>query len=498
MKTLKELQEEQIHFGARKRVNPPYHRPLGSRPTKPDEPVKPKVAEEIEQVDELKLFATTQELKKREFEARKAKLLAKAKADRTSTPTKNWDNGSYDTTTKRGATQREEVEPLEELSDKTMTSYQMKAFAEKTPKKIRQDGVERANVKIDKRADAKMKEYHISKMEEQIDGKYFDETGKNPTAKFKSAGEHKKLATQGMLKMLATVGKAKYVSHTDVEVPGTVIKPVKEEAEQIDELSKDTLKNYITKVPGSVASHARKVGLRIGDGDNSTSIHDKKIHNRIVGNVKAVSRVTKEEIEPIEELSKRTLSNYISKSSKSAVQSSADTRQKALDLSVPHEDVMKTAKKTGNRLGGIDSAVKRLVKKEETMISFKDYLKQDNTEYEVISEETEVAEEFIGLNDFEHKLKAHRSSGHVVHHDYDHSKQKASIRHVDKEGEVRQYNYHSKGTTVQRLAPLENKETTNDAGKTVTKHDAPGYEKRGRGRPAGKYNGTYKARASKE
>jgi YD repeat-containing protein len=221
--------------------------------------------------------------------------------------------------------------------------------------------------------------------------------------------EHVKLSTKGQLKMLAMVQKAKYATHTNVEVPGT---QVKEGVEQIDELSNDTLGKY-KKAAGADASAADKAG------------NFARGNKRFSGIVKA------------------------------------------------------TKKQFAND-----------VKKESILISFKDFIKEGVSEAFVIESE-ELSEEFISHSDFEEKLKNHKNSGHVVHHDYDHSKKKAVIRHVDSEGEVRQYTYHDKGTKVERLAPIGNKHVTNDSGKSVTKHDAPGAEKRGRGRPAGKY-GSYK------
>lgn len=277
--------------------------------------------------------------------------------------------------------------------------------------------------------------------------------------------EHVKLSTKGQLKMLAMVQKAKYASHTNVEVPGT---QVKEEVEQIEELSKGTLGSYVKKASSAAAHAAKGEG---GSDDHLKPHYAADKTKRLAGVAKAVTKITKEEVEQIDELSNEKLGAY-----KKAAGADATAADKAGNFA-----------RGNKRFSGIVKATKKQfandVKKENVLISFKDFIKEGSISEAFVFEAEELSEEFISHSDFESKLANHKNSGMVVHHDYDHKAKKAVIRHVDHEGEVREFHYHEKGTTVQRLAPK--KRPSEKAASS-----APA-EKRGRGRPAGKY-GSYK------
>lgn len=190
----------------------------------------------------------------------------------------------------------------------------------------------------------------------------------------------------------------------------------------------------------------------------------------------------KEEAEQIDELSNDTITSYREKVK--------TDRPTSLRKSIKRFQGAERAEDRINKheLAKVSVFKKRL--KENNMISFKDYLKEDHNEYEVL-EESFIEEEFISHSDFETKLANHRKNGKILHHDYDHRKNTATIRHVDHEGEVRQFKYSDKGTTVQRLAPM-NRGTKDEAGTTV-KHDDHKPAVKKRGRPAG-WTGTYKKR----
>lgn len=408
-----------------------------------------KANEEVEQVDELNFGQAIKSVvgksdtqvaakAKGDFEARKAKLLAKAKTMSTSKPTKSWDNGSYDTTTKRGTQ---------------------------------------------------------SEAKTEIDGKYFDEI--EGAGQFKSAKDHIKTAPHSAIKMMATKARNKYTSHTGQELPGT---KVTEEVEQIDELSNSKLSDYKKAVASKSLAK---------DGDRSSGGILRTATKRLEG-FKAASKKMGESIEQpkadepqkvdeqiqIDELSSDTIRNYQIKAAGSLASAS---RQQGYVVGSRKPNDAKADKTVSKRLRGIVKSsfkAQDKIKEEITMLSFRDFLKTDRTEYEVIGEEIaldEIAEAFIDHDSFEDRLKAHRTSGRVVHHSYDHEKEKAVIRHVDKEGEVRQYNYHSKGTTVQRLAPQHSTHHVTPEGKRV---DKPMEDRKPRGRQPGSKH-VYKARAEK-
>jgi hypothetical protein len=92
---------------------------------------------------------------------------------------------------------------------------------------------------------------------------------------------------------------------------------MKEEAEQIDELSKKTLGSYVTKASDKAATHtgaAAHYGSG-GTGNNPAkmAVHQAIATKRKMGIQKAVDKLTKEEVEQIDELSSTTLQSYRTK-----------------------------------------------------------------------------------------------------------------------------------------------------------------------------------------
>lgn len=126
-------------------------------------------------------------------------------------------------------------------------------------------------------------------------------------------------------------------------------KTVKEESEQIDEISKKTLGSYINKahdqsVKQAVAARQSMQGLAtaIGNSDERLAdLHDKNAkasfktqQKRTLGIAKAAAKLTKEEAEQITELSKKTLKSYAKKADKE----SEKHYDKGYNLSMKHDD----------------------------------------------------------------------------------------------------------------------------------------------------------------
>ena len=91
----------------------------------------------------------------------------------------------------------------------------------------------------------------------------------------------------------------------------------KEEVEELEELSKATLGSYVKKASDDKADFAFQQGQLAGNQTKNkvaiqTSIDKEK--KRRAGVSKAVGKLTKEEVEELEELSKKTLGSYIKKS----------------------------------------------------------------------------------------------------------------------------------------------------------------------------------------
>jgi hypothetical protein len=123
-------------------------------------------------------------------------------------------------------------------------------------------------------------------------------------------------------------------------------KEVKEESEQIDELSKDTLGNYVKR-----ATNQAIVKSLANPSDKSDDM--KTIDKREKGVRLAVSKLTKEDQDFINELNKSTLGSYVNKSAKDAVDRTAQE--------VETGEIDKVADK---RMKGIKLATKKLAKEE--------------------------------------------------------------------------------------------------------------------------------------
>jgi hypothetical protein len=83
-----------------------------------------------------------------------------------------------------------------------------------------------------------------------------------------------------------------------------------EDTDQLDELSKNTLRSYANKALTDVVSNSTAAGY--SDAKNyPTKDYTKKVVNRSTGMRNAVQRLAKEDVEQIDELSKGTLASYI-------------------------------------------------------------------------------------------------------------------------------------------------------------------------------------------
>jgi hypothetical protein len=141
-------------------------------------------------------------------------------------------------------------------------------------------------------------------------------------------------------------------------------KEVKEESEQIDELSKDTLGNYVKR-----ATNQAIVKSLANPSDKSDDM--KTIDKREKGVRLAVSKLTKEDQDFINELNKSTLGSYVNKSAKDAVDRTAQE--------VETGEIDKVADK---RMKGIKLATKKLAKEETDQVEEGYYKNMDTNRKE--------------------------------------------------------------------------------------------------------------------
>lgn len=135
-------------------------------------------------------------------------------------------------------------------------------------------------------------------------------------------------------------------------------KPVKEEAEQLDELSPKTLSSYAKKAVNQSFGKGVAGGAALASSNKETEAEGHKIVNKAVkrmqGAQKAISKLAKEEVEDLDELSSKTLQSYADKSFKAGaragwgkVQEESDAEKTAKDTKKAFPNV-KHLTKSGN------------------------------------------------------------------------------------------------------------------------------------------------------
>jgi hypothetical protein len=137
-------------------------------------------------------------------------------------------------------------------------------------------------------------------------------------------------------------------------------KLAKEEFEQIDELSKKTLGSYVKKAAGSMAGKTAVAAAQASSSMGKTSPDIKRgIVNRMKGITRATDRLTKEEVEELDELKKSTLGSYVKKASTNQIGNTAAVLANKND-----SETDRARKRMGNRMSGIAKATDRLTKEE--------------------------------------------------------------------------------------------------------------------------------------
>jgi hypothetical protein len=136
-------------------------------------------------------------------------------------------------------------------------------------------------------------------------------------------------------------------------------KLAKEEVE-LDELNKSTLGSYVKKA--STNQIGNTAAVLANKNDSETDRARKRMGNRMSGIAKATDRLTKEEVEQIDELSKKTLGSYVKKASADRSWNSF-SRGHLAGMEADH-DAKKMIKKDQKRMFGINRATDKLAKEE--------------------------------------------------------------------------------------------------------------------------------------
>lgn len=140
--------------------------------------------------------------------------------------------------------------------------------------------------------------------------------------------------------------------------------------EQIDEISKATMGRYINKAKDSIDMASYRQGHKEAHGSSSRPL-EKKLSKRHKGIETAVKKLTKEDAEQIDELSKGTMGRYINKA---ATKMGSQGVTAGLKIAAD-EKSSKNFKDMGKREKGIKLAVSKLTKEDAEQVdegSYKD------------------------------------------------------------------------------------------------------------------------------
>jgi hypothetical protein len=270
---------------------------------------------------------------------------------------------------------KEEVEVIDELSKKTMGSYVKKASGAEQPKNV----MSPKNVPLTKIA------AYQGDSETGHFGKRFNQ---------------------------ATYDKAERLrKNRETGIKRAVDKITKEEVEQVDEISKATMGRYINKAKDSIDMTSYRSGIKDGTAISSSTPYksnnplEKKLSKRHKGIETAVKKLTKEESENLDELSKATMGRYINKA---ATKMGSQGVTAGLKIAAD-EKSSKNFKDMGKREKGISRAVNKLTKEDI------DAVKKMNESYKTAFE--------TALNEYGIKSPS----------ELDESKRKEFFNHVDLE-----------------------------------------------------------------
>lgn len=158
--------------------------------------------------------------------------------------------------------------------------------------------------------------------------------------------------------------------------------PANEEVEQIDELSKNTLANYAYRATNQVGEKGLTAGLKIQNNEPAGK-ELKTMGRRQRGVAMALKRLTKEDVEAIDELSKKTLGSYAKKAGgvglDSAAANALEYGSVSRDPNTSIKARMKPMRKAMNRARGVERAVDRLTKEDIINRAIENYMPEDYT-----------------------------------------------------------------------------------------------------------------------
>lgn len=258
--------------------------------------------EEAEQIDEISSGLASRYLSKTKPEYSSPKEIEKRSSGRKLALMKKWGDKSFGIDEPK-VKATEEVTLSADLIEKVLTAAEKKK-KEEIAKALKSKYGKSSKTYAIATAQAKK----VAEEAEQTDEAY----GRGDPAKKKAPLSPAQI--QAMLssnaperKTQTSKDKKDHIKHTNF-----LARKYAEEVEQIDELSKNTLKSYVKKAADDTWVRGRKFADAKASGDREgMRAANRKDWNHHKGIDRALDRITKEEVEQIDELSKKTLSNYM-------------------------------------------------------------------------------------------------------------------------------------------------------------------------------------------
>jgi hypothetical protein len=192
----------------------------------------------------------------------------------------------------------------------------------------------------------------------------------------KNESKHTTPKNEKEKKLAALAHPKNKITHKDVLVGRGVVK--EDESEQIVEISKQTLGSYIKKASKDRGRSGIEVGASSHGSDEQKS-YLQSMKKRQKGIEKATDKLTKEEAEQIDEVSKATLGSYITKVAGLPPEKVKPSREKGIemaskkihkeDVEFSAEEVARIAEIAKSFPAEIDEAVKKSVPSAPTAVS---------------------------------------------------------------------------------------------------------------------------------
>ena len=296
----------------------------------------------------------------------------------------------------------ESVEQIDEISDKKLDAYRQKAFADQPSGDDGSDKYRKRKFGRDLAFDKQTGRAKVRATKEEVE---LDELNKS------TLGSYIKKASTNQIGNTAKVLAGKNDPETERArkrmgqrmsgIAKATDKLTKEEAEQIDELKKSTLGSYIKKS----AAERGHAGIEAGAGASGSK--DQKdamstMKKRLKGIKMATDRLTKEEVEQIDELSKKTLGSYVKKAKDDLGNREAEvTRNRYVDPRgvkdpVKHNNAL--LMKRANRRDNINKAVDKLTREqaEDDMAASPDEASMAMRQLDFIEDAAEKIKDRIG------------------------------------------------------------------------------------------------------